>query len=130
MILYMIIGVFLLTFFKAPFIFYFLYPIPLAIILIKSRVKSQKYKESIKDNRVFTKEYRTYKSKEDYLNSKLSNDEYSSKIKEALNYFNLTKIDKAEIKKIYKKLSKIYHPDKGGNIEKMAELNKYYSILK
>lgn len=34
-----------------------------------------------------------------------------------------------EIKSSYRNLSKLYHPDMGGNIQKMCEINEAYSIL-
>ena len=35
-----------------------------------------------------------------------------------------------EIKEQYKKLSKIYHPDSGGDEQKMARINEAFNILK
>jgi DnaJ-class molecular chaperone len=40
------------------------------------------------------------------------------------------KADPEEIKKAYRDLSKIHHPDKGGDPEKFKELNNAYEILK
>lgn len=35
-----------------------------------------------------------------------------------------------ELKKEYKKLARVYHPDKGGNTALMQELNREYRLLK
>lgn len=35
-----------------------------------------------------------------------------------------------KVKSQYRKLSKEYHPDRGGSIEKMAQLNSAYEVLK
>jgi DnaJ family protein A protein 2 len=40
------------------------------------------------------------------------------------------KADAEEIKKAYRDLSKIHHPDKGGDPEKFKELNNAYEVLK
>lgn len=36
---------------------------------------------------------------------------------------------KSEIKKAYRKLSKVYHPDKGGDADKFRDINEAYNIL-
>lgn len=50
-----------------------------------------------------------------------------------MNYYEVLKIDKtatkAEIKRAYYSLAKIYHPDKGGDTEKMRQLNEAYEVL-
>lgn len=49
------------------------------------------------------------------------------------NYYNILGVDKTatkeEIKKTFKKLSKLHHPDKGGDEEKFKEINEAYSVL-
>ena len=37
--------------------------------------------------------------------------------------------DDASIKRMYRKLSKKHHPDKGGDEEKFKEVNEAYSVL-
>lgn len=37
---------------------------------------------------------------------------------------------KNELKSKYRKLSILYHPDKGGKLEKMQEINSEYNLLK
>jgi len=38
--------------------------------------------------------------------------------------------EKKELKSKYRKLSVIYHPDKGGELEKMQAINEEYNMLK
>jgi hypothetical protein len=38
--------------------------------------------------------------------------------------------EKSALKNRYRQLSLVYHPDKGGEIEKMKEINQEYNILK
>lgn len=38
--------------------------------------------------------------------------------------------EKADLKTKYRKLSLVYHPDKGGEVEKMQEINEEYNMLK
>ncbi len=42
-----------------------------------------------------------------------------------MNFFNNCKNEK-EAKEVFRNLSKCFHPDKGGNVELMTELNKQY----
>ncbi len=52
-------------------------------------------------------------------------------IQEALETLGLpTMVSWKEIKERYRLLSQKYHPDKGGESEKMAQLNRAYNILK
>ncbi len=46
-----------------------------------------------------------------------------------MTYFTDVKA-KEELKSKYRKLSLLYHPDKGGQQEKMKEINAEYNILK
>jgi len=49
-------------------------------------------------------------------------------------YYKILGIDKSakitEIRKAYRDLAKQNHPDKGGDVEKMKELNEAYEILR
>ncbi len=38
-------------------------------------------------------------------------------------------VNQSQIQEAYRTLSKKYHPDKGGNHEKMSEINKAYKII-
>jgi len=50
--------------------------------------------------------------------------------KEALEVLGILSYSSAnEVKKRYLKLSKIYHPDKGGDKEKFEKINKAYKII-
>ncbi len=52
-------------------------------------------------------------------------------IQEALDIMGLpSMVSWKDIKERYRLLSKKYHPDKGGDAAKMAELNRAYKILK
>ena len=54
----------------------------------------------------------------------------SSRIKEALEILGLpTLVTKDDIKKQYLYLAKKYHPDQGGDSQKMEEINSAYSLL-
>lgn len=44
-------------------------------------------------------------------------------------YFTDVK-EKRDLKSRYRKLSLIYHPDKGGELEKMQAINEEYNVLK
>jgi molecular chaperone DnaJ len=48
-------------------------------------------------------------------------------------YYEILEVDKSassdEIKKQFRKLSKVHHPDKGGDAEKFKELNEAYEVL-
>jgi hypothetical protein len=52
-------------------------------------------------------------------------------VQDALNFFHLNRnYSLGELKKVYKKLSKILHPDKNtGNDAQFKQLGKYYKIL-
>jgi len=51
-------------------------------------------------------------------------------IEKALEILELPKlITRADIKKQYRFLSKKYHPDRGGDVEKQEQLNHAYKIL-
>ena len=55
----------------------------------------------------------------------------SSKLQEAKDFFGFSQTpSKEDIKKRYKELAKLYHPDlNGGDEEKMKKLNEYRDIL-
>lgn len=55
----------------------------------------------------------------------------SSKLQEAKEFFGFSQTpSKEDIKKRYKELAKVYHPDlNGGDEEKMKKLNEYKDIL-
>ena len=55
----------------------------------------------------------------------------SSKLQEAKDFFGFSQTPtKDDIKRKYKELAKIYHPDlNGGDEEKMKKLNEYRDIL-
>lgn len=55
----------------------------------------------------------------------------SSKLQEAKDFFGFSQApSKEDIKKRYKELAKLYHPDlNGGDEEKMKKLNEYRDIL-
>ena len=38
--------------------------------------------------------------------------------------------EKADLKSLYRKLSFLYHPDKGGQVEQMQAINAEYNLLK
>lgn len=50
-----------------------------------------------------------------------------------MNYYEILKLDKncskKDIKHKYKKLAKIYHPDKRGNPEKFKQISEAYTVL-
>lgn len=50
-----------------------------------------------------------------------------------MNYYEILGVNKTsneeEIKKAYRKLAKEYHPDKGGDPERMKKINEAYAIL-
>ncbi len=46
-----------------------------------------------------------------------------------MTYFTNVK-EKADLKSTYRKLSHLYHPDKGGQLEKMQAINEEYNMLK
>ena len=53
-----------------------------------------------------------------------------TKIEECFKILNINAgADKNQIKKAYYRLAREHHPDKGGNEEKMKEINTAYAIL-
>lgn len=67
---------------------------------------------------------------------KQENNYYQQRNNSAMNNFDPYNIlglernaSRDEIKKMYRKLAHIYHPDKGGNRKKFEEINRAYNIL-
>jgi len=46
-----------------------------------------------------------------------------------MTYFTDVK-EKTDLKSMYRRLSFLYHPDKGGQVEKMQQINAEYNMLK
>ena len=53
-----------------------------------------------------------------------------SRVDHAFSVFDLDPKDYKLVKKRYRQLASTYHPDKGGSIDKMIEINESYTLLK
>jgi hypothetical protein len=96
------------------------------LILVKKKLAYQKLENSYKhyEGNVHGSRTQWKKAAEKLLGEKTVNNKY-------LNIFGLNKMPTmAELKRIYRKLVKIYHPDKGGSNEKIVELSEAFEKLK
>jgi hypothetical protein len=88
---------------------------------------SKQYNNYQKWNKEYNKNKKSYYTS---YNNRLYN--FGNGIKDACLFMQLdiNNLDLDKVKKAYHKLAREYHPDKGGNHEKMLELSKNYGILK
>jgi len=89
--------------------------------------QSQEYERDYYEEQHYN--YKQQEEKKKNSNSKENDDK--SKLQKALAMFGFKngEFNEEMLKTTYHKLSKIYHPDKGGSVEKMQELNQYKEIL-
>lgn len=89
----------------------------------KKNHKDNNAKKQFKSERVFSEEDRTFKIKA--VDQNIVNALKILKINSSIEDLTIQKI-----KSSYKREAKIYHPDNNGDIERMKEINKAYTLLK
>lgn len=90
------------------------------IIINKNKIES-KTKEKLRSERVFSEEERTF------IKKNLEENIYMKRLNINIPISELSLII---LKNAYKRESKLFHPDKGGDIETMKEVNLAYAKLK